>query len=82
MSQTPAAFDRKVDRLMWVFQCQMCARYFGDSKCQAFPGGIPDEVIRGPLDHTEPVAGDGGLRFRPLNELLLAVNEEREADAG
>jgi hypothetical protein len=31
--------------------------------CAAFPGGIPRSIVEGDIVHTEPVAGDGGIRF-------------------
>lgn len=31
--------------------------------CEAFPGGIPDEVYANRLDHRRPVDGDHGIRF-------------------
>jgi len=31
--------------------------------CTAFPDAIPDSVYGNELDHREPIAGDGGVRF-------------------
>jgi hypothetical protein len=32
--------------------------------CKAFPKGIPQAVLRGEVDHREPVEGDHGTRFK------------------
>ena len=37
----------------------------GNMTCEAFPGGIPDEIIRVGYDHREPYDGDGGIMFEP-----------------
>jgi len=34
--------------------------------CAAFPNGIPEEILDGEFDHTQPHEGDHGLRFVPL----------------
>lgn len=33
--------------------------------CRAFPTGIPEDVLAGRNDHTQPIDGDGGLRYEP-----------------
>lgn len=48
-----------------------CVRFHRDRKemgltCDAFPDGIPREIIMGDSDHREPVEGDHGLQFEPL----------------
>lgn len=32
--------------------------------CLAFPKGIPLEILNGSNDHTKPVAGDHGIRYK------------------
>jgi hypothetical protein len=46
-------------------QCIGCAHYRIDYECNAFPHGIPDEIILGRIDHTRPYPGDNGIRFEP-----------------
>lgn len=48
-------------------QCPSCKHYrVGLLACDAFPDGIPYEVISGQHDHTKPYEGDNGIRFDPL----------------
>ena len=35
------------------------------AKCQAFPDGIPDEILSTDIIHKEPYEGDGGIQFEP-----------------
>lgn len=35
----------------------------GESTCDAFPLGIPGDILVGTILHNRPVAGDGGKRF-------------------
>lgn len=57
-------------------QCSGCRHYLGlrdvDPQpnmeglwlpaCRAFPGGIPDPLLRDHADHASPYPGDGGTR--------------------
>ncbi len=48
-------------------QCARCIfKMAGKQVCVAFPRGIPAEIVTGGFDHTQPHAGDGGIRFVPL----------------
>lgn len=54
------------------FLCLWCARLHRDDgpmpvdlACDAYPEGIPDEILDNTVDHREPVQGDQGLRFVP-----------------
>lgn len=51
---------------MMPVQCVMCANYKGESKCKAFPKGIPAEIITGEFVHDEPYKGDNGIMFEPI----------------
>lgn len=56
------------------FLCLWCARLHGrddgpmpvEIACDAYPGGVPDEILDNEVDHREPVEGDRGLRFVPI----------------
>lgn len=43
--------------------------------CEAFPDGIPDEVLVDGFDHRLPFPGDGGVRF----ELAKGAEERLSA---
>jgi len=47
-------------------QCVTCANFLhGYAVCRAFPDGIPDDVLRGVVDHNKPVDGDHGVQRVP-----------------
>ena len=43
--------------------CQRLRFNEGESKCAAFPAGIPPEILVAGADHRFPFAGDHGVRF-------------------
>jgi hypothetical protein len=44
--------------------CSFCRhKHRNDPNCDAFPDGIPRDVLDGTIDHKRPVAGDHGIRF-------------------
>ncbi len=52
-------------------QCVNCTNFHDDKNgtfCAAFPTGkgIPEEIITGLHDHTEPFKGDRGIRFEKI----------------
>lgn len=57
--------------------CLACVHRHG-ADCDAFPDGIPEEILFEGADHREPYPGDHGIRFevrpgreRDLTEYLL-----------
>lgn len=48
---------------MQPIQCASCKHYNKDLKCDAFPSGIPDEILTGVVDHNNPYPGDHNIRF-------------------
>jgi len=46
-------------------QCLRCKHFFLSGGCVAFPGGIPEAIMTGLHDHTQPYPGDNGIRFEP-----------------
>ena len=50
--------------------CLGCKHFHREAKegltCDAFPEGIPDSILQGDSDHREPVEGDHGIQFEPL----------------
>ena len=51
--------------------CHLCARRWGPLTCQAYPGGIPWEILAGTVDHRKPYEGDHGLQFVPRGLLPI-----------
>ena len=46
--------------------CLVCAHRGLNIACDAFPQGIPDEILSGKFDHTKPYKGDNGIMFKKL----------------
>jgi hypothetical protein len=46
-------------------QCATCKRLRDGLSCESFPAGIPEPILSGKHDHTEPFPGDHGLRYQP-----------------
>lgn len=53
--------------------CANCRFYFANAICNAFPDGIPDEILLGNNLHRKPYPGDNGIQFEPIR----AGNEGR-----
>lgn len=63
--------------------CMLCARYdWATGGCEAYPDGIPSEILLGALDHRVPQPGDHGLQFVPLEGTSPDPNWPTAPDEG
>lgn len=49
-------------------QCHCCIHYKESSSkdiCDAFPKGIPQDILNNYICHTQPFPGDNGIQFEP-----------------
>lgn len=53
--------------------CMKCRHYRGALACNAYPEGIPLEILNSRVDHRRPYPGDRGITFS-------AVDAEAEAE--
>ena len=58
---------------MTAGQCVSCARYRMGGRCEAYPDGIPDEIMQGLWDHRKAQAGDKGLRWKRISDAKKAA---------
>ena len=49
-------------------QCLRCKHWNGKGRCEAFPDGIPHEILTDEFDHKEPYPGDNGTQFEARQE--------------
>jgi hypothetical protein len=54
---------------MTIPQCFTCIHVYrhnprGVFTCDAFPAGIPQPILTGDADHTQPYEGDQGIRYQ------------------
>lgn len=50
------------------FQCLKCRHIDFGKGCDAFPDGIPYDILSGQVDHSKPYPGDNGIRFEERKE--------------
>lgn len=44
-------------------QCDSCVHHRGGIQCDAFPDGIPRELLTVSITHNKPYKGDNGIRY-------------------
>jgi hypothetical protein len=61
------------DKFIWleddikISDCAICKhKYPNNASCDAYPKGIPQDIISGKVKHRKPYAGDDGIRFEEL----------------
>lgn len=60
-------------------QCLWCKhKWSGVLQCDAFPDGIPPEIVTGLHDHRQAFDGDGGIRYEPADDAPPEAQGEAE----
>lgn len=52
-------------------QCPNCKNLNqgdGPLTCKAFPDGIPELILTGRVDHSQPYLGDNGILYDPIDK--------------
>ena len=47
-------------------QCDYCRHYREHQKCDAFPDGIPMDILTNKFDHHKPHEDDHGIQFQRI----------------
>ncbi len=60
--------------------CHKCRYLHSDGmSCMAYPDGIPEDILIGKIDHTEPQPDDNGIQFKPRQgERIITTFPELE----
>ena len=60
--------------------CLKCAHFHENNEetfaCDAFPKGIPDEIVLRGFNHNQPFPGDNGLRFQARVKFAVIGTED------
>lgn len=65
--------EETIDKIL----CNRCKHLRRGIKCDAFPNGIPIDIIRSG-EHFLPVDGDNGIVFEEISEPELNINNLHE----
>lgn len=58
-------------------QCPGCLHYRGLFKCEAFPDGIPSEILTGTFDHSQPHPDDQGIQYERIGDMDGDTDEQQ-----
>lgn len=62
--------------------CLKCARFHDNNEdtftCDAFPKGIPDDIVLGGFNHNQAFPGDNGMRFIPRVKFAVVAKDVDE----
>jgi len=48
--------------------CITCIHRNGVATCEAFPDGIPEEILMADIPHVSPYPGDNGIQYERIPE--------------
>jgi len=63
---------KRLDKFAWeengfiVSPCMRCRHKHQDATCNAFPHGIPNDILTGKTSHSQSYPGDNGIQFEPI----------------
>lgn len=78
--------DEKIEKLIerWktdkgvnlcdVSQCSLCEHEGFKSTCEAFPDGIPKEILFNGILHNKSIEGDKGIIYKPRKDEYNNIN--------
>ncbi|HEV8079563.1 MAG TPA: hypothetical protein VGP43_02540 [Chitinophagaceae bacterium] len=61
---------------MEITLCNICKNYLGDLKCQAFPQGIPEQILNGENNHTEPLSDQDNEIVFEMDKKIKDISKE------
>ena len=64
---------------MRTAQCPICLRYRGLLTCDAFPQGIPEDILTGQFDHTKAKASE--QTFEPMVSMTVQKSLDLAGEA-
>ena len=60
-------------------QCIGCKNYSGVQSCEAFKEKIPNIIMTGEFDHSNPYKGDNGIRYKEKTIKKTTIEQIRMA---
>jgi len=82
MNRTQRGDVQYADGELGISQCVWCRhRSAGGRRCKAFPGGIPEAIVKNRHDHSHPFDQDHGVRFEPETVEIEFVDVEPEQES-